>query len=260
MTLADAYSNLLKVFGMPNPANAPDFMPSIILNEINATLQMMQAGGEDFFTREALEVALVTGQAAYDLDDDIQSIISPARLSDDELPLRKLTTHGQLVQFGQLFMGRLNNDVPNGRPLAYFLDPGRLVPDGDGGENVMITVNLAPAPDSTLADANVKLLLEVMKEPGAISAEDLEDALDEPPDPELVLPCPHKYVESIFLPIARYNLTHSFLFYDKEKKPQYESDYERALRVLGVADPRRPKPVESRDEALSNPKPQMAAK
>lgn len=52
-----------------------------------------------------------------------------------------------------------------------------------------------------------------------------------------VIPIPHRYVASIFLPIVRYNVTTHPWYYHRENLAAIQADYTRALGLLGVNDP-----------------------
>jgi hypothetical protein len=64
-----------------------------------------------------------------------------------------------------------------------------------------------------------------------------------------LLPMPHKYVASLFLPIARYNVTTCpwALYRHEGHMAGIQADYTRALALLGVNDPRYLPPVPARD-------------
>ena len=133
-----------------------------------------------------------------------------------------------------------NRSTDNGTPTHYFVHPGR--DRTDGADDVLIEFYVMPPPDALNA-GTAKLSLHVINEPGVVTAGDLVAGTAN-------LPIPHKYVEAIFLPLARYNAMGSFLFYDKDKAPHLEDDYIRALQLLTKADPRRPKPRDSTVAAM----------
>lgn len=247
MNVGDVANDIAQVFGMPTFAAAPDFTKARILVDINAAIQQMQQAGEDYYGREDLAVDLVVGQSLYVLAQTVQSVLDPVMLSSGEL-LTKLTNHGQLNRFGQLFLDQLNATPANGKPTHFFVHPGRKTGNAD---DVLIDFYVVPPPDTANAGTG-KLLLHVINEPGIFTAADLSAGT-------AVLPVPDKYIESIFLPLARWNATTSFLFYEKEKIPRYEQEYTRAVRLLGYSDPRRPKPADSTTRALELDQPSAQA-
>jgi hypothetical protein len=155
--LVDVYKDLLQVFATV-PANASTTQRDRALNDINATVQQMQAAGEDFYGREQITVGLTGGQAVYQLDQDVQTVLEPVSLLDGR-PLRRLTSRGQLISFGPLFLGQLAFAVAAGRPLAYYVFPLRNAADQE--DSVTIKLQLVPAP--SVAEAGNSLKLEVIK-------------------------------------------------------------------------------------------------
>ncbi len=247
MTVGDVANDIAQVFGMPSFAAAPDFTQARILVDINSAIQQMQQAGEDYYGREDLGVTLVQGQNVYVLPQTVQSVIDPVMLSDGTL-LTKLTNHGQLNRFGELFLDQLTPTVDNGKPTHFFVHPGRQT---SGADDVLIDFYVMPPPDASNSGAG-KLQLHVINEPTILTAAQLTAGT-------AILPVPDKYVESIFLPLARWNSTTSFLFYEKDKIPRYEQEYTRAVRLLGYTDPRQPKPVDSSTRALELDQPSAQA-
>lgn len=230
MTLEYVADDITQVFGIPTFDDAPSFIQSRVLIDINTAIQQIQQAGEDYFGRETIDVPLVADQDDYDLDETVQSVLEPIRLDDGTL-LRKLTSRGQLFQFGQLFLDQLDDSVTDATPLCYYIESKRR--NDATFDEVAITLHLAPKPSSTVAGAR-QLKIPIIRHPSQLVMLDLVAGTS-------LLPIPHKYVESIFLPMARYNATTSFLFYEKEKIPRYEQEYKRALKLLGIGDPRTPK-------------------
>jgi hypothetical protein len=52
-----------------------------------------------------------------------------------------------------------------------------------------------------------------------------------------LLPIPHRYVESLLLPIARYRAASFYHFEQPDRMPQIEAEYAEAARAIGLADP-----------------------
>lgn len=237
MSISEIANDIAQVWGYPTFAAVPAFGKDRIRIEINAAIQEMQDSGEDFFGREDIEITLVAGQESYVLDAVVQSVLEPITLQDGT-PLRKLTSQGQVLHFGQLFQDRLNNNVPDGKPEAYYVDAKR---EPTGSDNVRTILQFLPAPSAPNI-AN-KPVVPVIKEADLFSNAEITAGTAS-------LPIPHKYVESIFLPLARYGATTCYLFYKKESGGKYQTDYDRALQLLGKADPRSPKPPDSNTAAL----------
>jgi hypothetical protein len=240
MTIGEVLKDALQVFGFPNAASAPQKALDRALTDINAAIQQLADGGEDFMGRQELVVTLVAETQSYVLAKNIQTLLEPVKLSDETV-LRQLTSRGQFLQFGQIFQDQLLAGVAAGKPSAYFVESLRDTSDTTG-DNVTITVQVLPKPTIAWAAA-VTLVLNVIVQPSQFTAAQLTTGT-------ALLEIPHKYVESIFLPLMRYNLSGSYLFQDKNKKQQIDADYDRALAVLGKSDPRRPQVAESSADAL----------
>jgi hypothetical protein len=104
---------------------------------------------------------------------------------------------------------------------------------------VSITIFVVPPPNGEMT-----ITVPVIKEAPTYTADDLCGTSPVPP-------VPHKYHESILLPLCRMNVTTSPHFArHKDKLPQIQADYLRALTVLGLADPRKPKPDDSNSNRL----------
>lgn len=140
-----------------------------------------------------------------------------------------------------------NGDVPSaatGWSSASGSDPAPTVTaetSTQTGEtdSAMIRLHVIPKPA-----ASDTLTLNVINEPPTYTADDLCGTSPTPP-------VPHKYHESILLPICRMNVTVNPSFArHKDKLPQIQAEYLRALVTLGLADPRKPKPDESNSNRL----------
>src|SRR6266404_3706694 len=108
MKIGAVADDITQVFGIPTWAQAPLFVQNRVLIDINAAIQQMQNAGEDYYARQELQVNLVADPEAYPLSDPIREVLDPARLDNGTL-LRKLTSRGQLYQFGQIFLDQLDN-------------------------------------------------------------------------------------------------------------------------------------------------------
>ena len=245
MTIRQIADDIAQVWGFPDFSAVPDFGKDRIRTEINSAIQQMQDAGEDFYGREDLTITLMAGTSEYELPISVQSVLEPVTLEDNTM-LRKLTSFGQFLQYGSFFRESLSSSVDDGKPEAYFVD---AVKSSDANDSVKTILHLLPAPSP--ANASNSAIVAVIKEAGLFTTAQLTAGTSS-------LPIPHKYVESIFLPLARYNATTCFLFYKKDSEGKYLADYERALKLLGRADPRQyPKPPDSNRQALEVQPPQQ---
>lgn len=239
MNMRRVANDIGQVWGYDDFGDVPGFGQDRIRIDINQAIQLMQSCGEDFYGREDLVLDLTTGSGSYELPQNVQSVLEPVRLQDGSL-LRKLTTESQVWQYGALFRETLNPTVATGKPEAYYV---RSTKSDDQDDSVKSVIMLLPAPSADFLTN--KPVIPVIKEAGLFTTAQLTSGTSS-------LPVPHKYVESIFLPLARYNATTCTLFYNKDNMPKYQEDYDRALEVLGISDPRqRPKHPESNSNAIA---------
>lgn len=240
MNVGAIADQLAQMFGANSYSDSTQPQKDRILVDFNAAIEAIQDAGEDFFGREDLSVPLVQGQVNYILEDDVQTVLKPAFLSSGQV-LTQITSRGAFYRFANHFLDQISLGVENGTPTHYFVESKRGDVT-DEAENVKIQISVLPAPTSVVAGTTT-MVLQVIREPGLVTAAELAAGTAS-------LRVPHKYVESIFLPIARYNAMGSTLFYDRDKAPHLEDDYIRALQLLGKADPRRPVPADSTNDAM----------
>lgn len=249
MDVPTIFDTVLTLFGVTVRAQATAAAKAEALIAINAAIQQMASAGEDFYGREEVLVALTPAQETYTLAKTVQSVLDPVYLSTDGSLLRKLASRGQLRQFGQLFLGQLTNTVSYGKPVAYFVESLKDTDGTSGAEDsVTVKLHILPAPSLTYSGAN--LVLNVIKEPTTIVVTDLTTGTAK-------IPVPHKYVESVLLPLIRWNATASYLFTLKDMIDRYAADKTIALQLLGQSDPR--KASETETGALREPEPQRRA-
>jgi hypothetical protein len=124
-----------------------------------------------------------------------------------------------------------------------------MLPPFPNPDNVKTTIFLAPAAGTTTPD----LLIDAILEPPTYTVANLCD--------DTIPPVPHKYHESILVPLVRYNVTMTKYFRQQEGSNllgQLKEDYARALQLLGLNNPDRkagstmpppPKPEEEQEGA-----------
>lgn len=224
LTILDLYNDGMALLGIYNASVVPQEVRDHVLSDINQALQLMQLAGEDFYARENQSLSLVAGTNEYSLPEIVQQVLDPARLSSNGQTLMGLKTRSDYDKFGQTFLG-IFGDVPNGIPLAYFVETLR---NDTGADSTQINFYVVPAPS-----ANDTLILNVINDPPCYQASDL--AASPPPTP----PVPHKYHESVLRPLVRMNVTSCDLYARKQEGYRMiERDYLKALSLLGLADPR----------------------
>lgn len=252
LTVRQIFDQMMAVVGVDNADYAPPALRDRVLAGIQEELQVMQMAGEDFYCREHESIAIEENTASYPLAKGIQKVLEPVRFTKTlppmpephypppPGPLHRLDSREQYDDFGPVFLWLAGRAVPRGIPQAFFVESLARKDDSD---SVKVTLLLTPTPD-----AAGTLTFDCIKTPPQYTAADLCAAVHPP--------VPHAYHESILLPLCRKNVTtcthfkrHAALL------PEIQASYERALGLLGLADPRKPKPAQSRNEIITESKP-----
>lgn len=245
LTLRNIFDVALFDLAIENADHAPVPVRVAVLGYITAALQTMQAAGEDYYSREETTVSLLTGTASYALAKEVQTVLDTPRIGSRGL--MKLTSRSRYDNFGPLFMGQLSSSVPSGDPLAYWVESLRDTTT-DEEDNVKLRIYIAPTPS-----ANATMTVPVINEPPTYVIDDLCDDT-------IIPPVPHKYHESILLPIVRMNATsHPYFDRNKARFPRIQADYLSALKMLGLSDPRTQPQGAASAEKTSQEQPQEAA-
>lgn len=232
LTIVAVRNDLYSKLGVEDATLATALMQQDAVVAINGAMQMLQAAGELFFTRQEITLTLAAGTAAYVISSNVQSIVGTARLNNN-VPLRALSSRGEYDQFDRIFLGSTGFGAAAGTPIAYWPESSR---NGTTGDIVSTTIYVAPAP--SVAGT---LVIEVVNDAPSYVVADLTST-DK-------LPVAQDYTESVFLPIARMLITRSSQFSRPDLLPQLTIDYERAMRTLGKAGgfPPEPEPATGRE-------------
>lgn len=223
--------DLLRKLYLQDAASAPLEIKDDVTTAINRAFQDIWTQAPDHFRRQKLTLTTVAAQDSYGLPQNVQEILGPVRI--DRAFLALITNKGDILAFNTRFQGDLTVGSGSGQPQAYFLE--RLFQSHTVEDNTTINMILAPTPDQAYT-----VEYECSTEAPIFERTDWCDT------PAPVLPIPHKYVESILAPIARFFLMDSHYFTDFERSAMFKDGYLRALRTLGVSDPQVP--------PLANPK------
>lgn len=233
LTLRQVFDGCMLLLGYDNPDFATAVDRGVCFGSIQSALQVMQSAGEDYYTREPLTVTLAAGTACYRLDSSVTTVLAEGRLSNGQL-LQKLITRAQYQQFAPLFLG-ISSAVP-AQPMAYWTEALRNTASG-ATDSTVVNIWFAPQPDT-----GYTATLDVIRKPPVYTADQLCGTSP-------VIPVPHEYAESIFMPLVRWTLMTHPKWYKHDLEAQVQAQYERALRLLGFEDPRRPKPMTSNSGA-----------
>ena len=218
MTLCDVLDVVLGMWGVFNRCSAPDFAKDEAINIINSSLQLVwnNANERSYWSASTLTLTFAAAASSQDLSDSIQNVVGPCRLADTRRPLAPIGTIGELETFADLY---LEGDAVT-EPVAYYIDRLNQV----GNDPAKTVLHVVPAPT-----VETDFMLEVVLEAPRFSTNDLATCP--------VVPIPHRYVESLFLPIARYQASTFHLFRKGDQKETIDREYLQARAALGLADP-----------------------
>ncbi len=218
LQLIQVRNDLLSKLGIDQAADADALTLQDVVVAINGAMQMLQTAGQDYFTREEIEVGIYAGTSIYPISRNIQSILGPARLNDIK-PLRALESQGQYDQYDRIFKGGTDYGPGDGEPEAYW---PKYLRQGTTGDVCDIELYVAPKPTTPAS-----ITIEVVNDAPSYVVADLDSTAE--------LPVAQDYTESIFLPIARWLVTRSRIFARPELGEQLASDAQLAMKRLGIS-------------------------
>ena len=216
--VCEVVADILHLWGFTNPRTAPCYAKNRALTDLNAALQIVwnQADVRDYWVKQTLTISFLTGVSTYTLPDDVQNITGLCRLSSTRRTLVPCGTMGELENFMDFY---LDGETVT-EPVAYHVqrlnqaanDPARCI------------LHITPAPL-----VNTDIMVDAVKESPRYGVRDLCVC------PRI--PIPHRYVESILLPVVRKRATSYYLFTAKDKQEAIDQEYAQARVSLGMGDP-----------------------
>lgn len=219
MSICDVLDELLSMWGIFSRCSAPEVAIDRALNDINASLQTVwnHADERNYWSNETLTITLADGASSQDLPDNIQNVVGPCRRADNRRPLALIGTIGELETFSDIYL----DGETAGEPVAYHIERMNQV----GNDPAKCVFHVTPAVEGD----SVGFLLEVVKQAPRFLTNDLRACP--------IIPIPHRYVESLLLPIARYQASSFYLFRKADQKETIDREYQQARIALGLADP-----------------------
>lgn len=219
MSICDVVEELLAMWGILCIKSAPDYAKDRAINDVNSALQLVwnNAEGRDYWTNVPITLTLADGENSAALDDDIQNVVGPCRLTTTKRPLTPIGSIGELETFSDLY---LDGETAS-EPVAYHIER-----NGQTGIEPAKCIFYVTPP---VSGASVSFTLDVVREAPRFSRSDLFACPN--------IPIPHKYVETLLLPIAKYQASSYYLFRQPENKATIDREYQRAFVSLGLADP-----------------------
>lgn len=222
LSFCNLVDEVMWLWGISSPCHADDHIKQKAVNEINKALQFMwsQADQVDYWSRSTITVSLGTGVSNVTLPDNVQNIVGHARIASSKKPLPPLQTRGELDNYAMYYLGNTTNNLENGVPEAYYAE--RL--NQSGLDAVKINFHVVPAPI-----VSTDILLDVVMEAPRYAWRDYGKCSK--------VPVPHRYIESLLLPIVLYQAKSFYLFHRTERADAIDQGYVTALMQLGVNDP-----------------------
>jgi hypothetical protein len=216
--VCDVIRHILLLWGVEHPCSAPPFVRSAALDYLNASMQLVwnQAKDRNYWTRSTQTVTLPADTSSLALADSIQNVIGPVRRADTKRPLVLVSARAEIDQFEDLYLDGEGSGTPVGYHIERMSQPGK--------EPVACVFHVAPAPT-----AETSFLMDVVLEAPRFSWSDVNACVR--------VPMPHRYVESLLLPVARYHAMSCHLFIFPERAKQITEDYAQASAMLETADP-----------------------
>lgn len=211
--------DIFLLWGVEDPAMAIEALRDRALTDLNAAMQIVwtQARDRDYFSRRTLSVTVPEGSGEVELDQEVQNVLGPVRREADRVPLQPLSSRSEVDQFGNIFLGGSGGTMA---PLAFFVE--RL--NQSRADNTRIVLHVVPAPTEDtdfLVDAAMECPRYVWRDYCHCTP----------------LEIPHRYTESILLPICRHRAASSQYFVREERREAIDREYVTALQVLGGVDP-----------------------
>lgn len=216
--VCEVLEDTVHLWGFTCLASAPSYAIKRAISDLNSALQVIwnHAEDRDYWTSETLEITVTTGLTSAALTDEIQNVQGTCRLKTSRRPLVPIGTLGELETFTDLYLDSESLD----EPVAYHIERKAQV----GDDPVKSTFHITPPPTE-----DTVFLLDVVKEAPRYGITDSTSC------PRI--PIPHRYVESLLLPVVRKRASSYYLFSSPDKKEEIDSQYAQAMSAIGMADP-----------------------
>jgi hypothetical protein len=217
LTICDVVRDILLSWGMEQPCSTPKMAKIAAVNILNQALQVLwnQAKDRNYWTQSTASLVFAANVRELDMENAIQNVVGPARLSTGET-LVPLANISEIENFENSFL----ESTTSAKPCAYFIERNFQA----GADPARCRMMISPAPAT-----QVTVNIDVVNEAPRFTIIDLESCP--------LCPIPHKYVESLLLPVCRYLAMHSHLFIQRDRQEVIAQGYAQARQLLDVADP-----------------------
>ena len=217
VTLTEIKEDLLRKLYIEIPNLAPQGILDDVLMAINGACQMLNVAGNPFWRETSATLTGVTGTTPSTMT-DAQRIISMKNATGR--PLIRAANEDECKFAHEIFQGLTTAGADN-PALVYAV--ASVFNATTGG--FTFTIHFGPQPLATqdLTVSYIKVFTNYLKS-------DLENDVK-------IVSVPFEYVETILLPIARYLVTTSHFFSNKEAIPVLKEGYQAAMNALQDANP-----------------------
>ena len=214
-TVCDVVRDILAQWGLELPCKAPQFARMAAVDTLNQAMQTVwnQAKDRRHWTRQTVTVTYPADTTELKLTDTIQNVIGHVRSAGRTLV--PLGNRHEAENFEAVFGESADNP-----PTAYFIDTSAQ----SGADPCRVSLMLRPIP-STERTVDVDAVLECPR----YTTLDLESCP--------VVPIPHRYVESLLMPVARYLSMQNRLFANEENRQSIEQGFAIASAAMDQSDP-----------------------
>lgn len=225
---------MLRQIWVEIPSAAQSYNDDDVAIAVNAAFQEIWSAPNDYYRRKSTTLNTVASTEGYSLGATVQEVLNPVKIGASQL--RGCRNRGEFDHYATRFLGATSDPAAEGQPVAYYVSR-----ENNAGNDDLVAVEIlfSPVPDDAYTVA-----YDYVAEAPNYATTDMDDAVE--------MEFPHKYCESILLPIAAKHLAGLCHWFHNDgwDQPGRDRDkvlaesYMRARAILGYVDPI---PAESTD-------------
>lgn len=211
---------------MEIPAAATSYNDDDVVNAVNAAFQEIWSAPNAYYRRKTGTFNTVASTEAYAITATYQEIFNPVSIAGKQL--RPCRNRGEFDHYATRFGGAATDPADEGEPVAYFVESKNAA---GAAELASVEMLLTPVPDAIYT-----VTYDYSTEAPVYTTALMDDAAD--------MEFPHKYCESILLPIAtKWMATQSHWFHNtygensRDRDAIVDAAYAKARAMLGYVDP-----------------------
>jgi hypothetical protein len=219
LTVADVLADTFLMWGLESPCVVAEHYRYRAINDLNRAMQILWNRAKDrkYWTQSTLEIVFPAETGVVELENEIQNVVGQAAIASTGQPLVPVGSMSEIEQFESLF---LDSSQP-ASPVAYHIE--RVNQSGNDPSRCRFHVVPIPASETTV-------VLDVVFESPRYTWDDYVN--------RTMIPIPHRYAESLLLPVLRFHASNFWLFNGPaETRQMIAAEYAEVARQLGMADP-----------------------